>query len=74
MRAVRILFIAHLAALAFAITGILVFMRDPLLLTSSPLLIQTYPLGTEYGGMLYILLGAATMSSMACTSSACARR
>lgn len=61
MRTVRVLFIAHLAALAFAITGILVFMRNPALLLSNPLILKSYPLGTQFGGIIYILLGAAAM-------------
>ena len=60
-RATPILYAAHIVLLAFAVTGLLVFMRNPTLITSNPLIAQTYPYGSQYGGVAYILFGAATM-------------
>ncbi|HZC06442.1 MAG TPA: carotenoid biosynthesis protein [Ktedonobacterales bacterium] len=61
MKLVAVLFVAHLIALAFAVTGMLVFMAHPALITSSPLIQQSFPYGEKLGGMIYIVLGAATM-------------
>jgi len=61
MKVVAVLFVAHLVALAFAVAGMLVFMAHPALITSNPLIQQSFPYGEKFGGMLYILLGAATM-------------
>ncbi len=61
MKVVAVLFVAHLIALAFAVAGMLVFMAHPALITSNPLIQQSFPYGEKFGGMLYILLGAATM-------------
>ncbi len=61
MRVVAILFVAHLIALIFAVTGVLVFMAHPGLILSSPIIQQTFPYGEKLGGIVYILLGAAAM-------------
>ncbi|HET9110387.1 MAG TPA: carotenoid biosynthesis protein [Ktedonobacterales bacterium] len=61
MKVVAVLFVAHLVALAFAVAGMLVFMAHPALITSNPLIQQSFPYGEKFGGLLYILLGAATM-------------
>jgi putative membrane protein len=60
-KVVVVLFIAHLVALVFAVTGVLVFMAHPALILSNPLIQQSFPYGEKLGGMIYILLGAATM-------------
>ena len=61
LKVTAILFVAHLIALLFAVTGMLVFMRNPSLILSNPLITQTFPYGEQYGGMVYILLGAAAL-------------
>lgn len=60
-RIVAALFVAHLIALLFAITGMLVFMGHPTLILSNPLIEQSFPYGEKLGGMVYILLGAVAM-------------
>jgi carotene biosynthesis associated membrane protein len=61
LKATAILFVAHVIALLFSVTGLLVFMRNPALILSNPLITQSFPYGQRYGGMVYILLGAATL-------------
>ena len=61
LKLVAVLFVAHLVALVFALTGVLVFMAHPALISSSPLIQQSFPYGEKLGGMVYILLGAATL-------------
>ncbi len=60
MQTVRILYITHLAALAFAVTGAMVFMRDPAPLGNPPL-IKTLPLASQLDDVGYILLGATSL-------------
>lgn len=60
-QAVAILYVAHIIALVFAVTGVVVFMGHPQLILSNPLIQQSFPYGEKFGGMIYILLGAATM-------------
>ncbi|HEX8998080.1 MAG TPA: carotenoid biosynthesis protein [Ktedonobacterales bacterium] len=60
MRVVATLFVAHVIALIFAVAGMLVFMSHPTLILSNPLIQQSFPYGEKLGGMIYILLGAAT--------------
>ncbi len=61
MKLVAVLYVAHLIALLFAVTGVLVFMAHPELILSNSLIQQTFPYGERFGGMVYILLGAATL-------------
>lgn len=61
MKLVVVLFIAHLVALLFALAGVLIFMAHPALISASPLIQQSFPWGEKLGGMVYILLGAATL-------------
>jgi carotene biosynthesis associated membrane protein len=61
LKVVAALFVAHVFALFFAVTGLLVFMRNPSLVLSNPLITQSFPYGERFGGMVYILLGAATL-------------
>lgn len=61
LKLVTVLFVAHLVALVFALAGVLVFMAHPDLISSNPLIQQSFPYGEKLGGMVYILLGAATL-------------
>ena len=55
------LFIAHLAALAFGLLGILVMVPQPQLWAGDPGLTQVFVWGMTYAGSLHIIFGAATM-------------
>ena len=55
------LFIAHLAALAFGLLGILVMVPQPQLWARDPALTQVFVWGMAYAGSLHIIFGAATM-------------
>jgi uncharacterized membrane protein len=55
------LFIAHLAALAFGLLGILVMVPQPQLWAGDPALTQVFVWGMTYAGSLHIIFGAATM-------------
>ena len=61
MKLARALFALHLAALAFAVGGIVVALPHPALWSSSPLGATVFKFGMGGGGVLYLLLGAATM-------------
>ena len=61
MRAVKILFFCHLAALVFGIAGLLVMLPHPELWSWNPFLIEVFNFGIRYAGSLHIIFGAATM-------------
>ncbi|MEO6888872.1 MAG: carotenoid biosynthesis protein [Ktedonobacteraceae bacterium] len=61
MRVVKILFIGHLAALAFGLGGLLIALPHPELWSGSPLGQRVFQFGITYAGSLHILFGAATM-------------
>ena len=61
MRAIKILFLCHLAALVFGIAGLLVMLPHPELWSWNPFLIEVFNFGITYAGSLHIIFGAATM-------------
>ncbi|MBA2286240.1 MAG: carotenoid biosynthesis protein [Ktedonobacteraceae bacterium] len=61
MRVVKILFIGHLAALAFGLGGLLIALPHPELWSGSPFGQRIFQFGITYAGSLHILFGAATM-------------
>ncbi|MBX5449013.1 MAG: carotenoid biosynthesis protein [Thermogemmatispora sp.] len=61
MKAVKVLFICHLAALLFGLAGMLIALPHPELWSFSPLLISVFSFGINYAGSLHILFGAATV-------------
>ncbi|MDQ2715618.1 MAG: carotenoid biosynthesis protein [Chloroflexota bacterium] len=61
MRVVKILFIGHLAALAFGLGGLLIALPHPELWSGSPYGQRIFQFGITYAGSLHILFGAATM-------------
>src|SRR5579884_2531838 len=61
MKAVKILFCCHLAALVFGLAGLLIAMPHPELWDHSVSGAQIFTFGIRYAGSLHILLGAATM-------------
>ncbi len=61
MKAVKILFCCHLAALAFGLAGLLIAMPHPELWDHTAYGAQVFNFGIRYAGSLHILLGAATM-------------
>ena len=61
MKAVKILFCCHLAALAFGLAGLLITLPHPELWDHSVYGVETFNFGIRYAGSLHILLGAATM-------------
>jgi uncharacterized membrane protein len=61
MRIVKILFLGHLAALAFGLAGLLVMLPHPELWNNSPSATGVFNFGIRYAGSLHILFGAATM-------------
>ncbi|MBX5458501.1 MAG: carotenoid biosynthesis protein, partial [Thermogemmatispora sp.] len=61
MKAVKVLFICHLAALVFGLAGLLIALPHPELWSFSPLLISVFSFGINYAGSLHILFGAATV-------------
>lgn len=61
MRAVKVLFVGHLAALVFGLGGLLIALPHPELWAGSPVAGQVFAFGIRYAGSLHILFGAATM-------------
>jgi carotene biosynthesis associated membrane protein len=61
MRLVRILFIAHVAALTFGLAGLLIAMPHPELWADYAWARAMYTFGVQYAGSSHILFGAATM-------------
>ncbi|WP_376794838.1 carotenoid biosynthesis protein [Thermogemmatispora sp.] len=61
MKAVKVLFICHLAALIFGLAGLLIALPHPELWSFSPLLVSVFSFGINYAGSLHILFGAATV-------------
>jgi putative membrane protein len=61
MRTLKILFIGHLATLAFGLGGLLIALPHPELWAGSHMAIQVFNFGIRYAGSLHILFGAATM-------------
>src|SRR5579859_232000 len=61
MKTVKLLFLCHLAALAFGLAGLLIALPHPELWASSPSAIEVFNFGIRYAGSLHILFGAATM-------------
>jgi uncharacterized membrane protein/1-acyl-sn-glycerol-3-phosphate acyltransferase len=61
MKTVKLLFLGHLAALAFGLAGLLIALPHPELWASSPSAAQVFTFGIHYAGSLHILFGAATM-------------
>ncbi|WP_376795592.1 carotenoid biosynthesis protein [Thermogemmatispora sp.] len=61
MRVVKLLFICHLAALVFALGGLLIILPHPELWNSSPLGVRIFQFALHWAGSLHILFGAATM-------------
>src|ERR671938_555290 len=58
MRTARVLLVAHAAALAFGLAGMLIALPNPQLWASSPLGVRTFSFGMQYAGSLHIVLGA----------------
>src|SRR3954447_14703906 len=61
MKAVKILFCCHLAALTFGLAGLLIALPHPELWNKTPYGIHVFTFGMHYAGSLHILLGTATM-------------
>ncbi len=61
MRAVKVLFVAHLAAMVFGLAGLLIALPHPELWSGSSLANQAFTFGIKYAGSLHILFGAATV-------------
>ncbi len=61
MKAVKILFCCHLAALVFGLAGLLIAMPHPELWSQIPNGADIFSFGIMYAGSLHILLGAATL-------------
>lgn len=61
MRAVKVLFVAHLAALCFGLAGLLIALPHPELWSGSPLAAQVFTFGIRYAGSLHILFGTAAV-------------
>lgn len=61
MRTIKILFICHLAALAFGLGGLLIALPHPELWDNSPFGIEVFNFGIRYAGSLHILFGAAAV-------------
>lgn len=61
MKAVKILFCCHLAALAFGLAGLLIAIPHPELWNHTAYGAEVFGFGIRYAGSLHILLGAATM-------------
>lgn len=55
------LLVAHLAALAFGLGGMLIALPNPSLWAGSPLGVQVFGFGMQFAGSLHILFGAAAM-------------
>lgn len=64
MKAVWLLFLAHLGALMFALGGLLIALPHPELWAGNPRAAQVFTFGMRYGGTLHILLGAAAMLAL----------
>lgn len=58
---IRFSFIAHVAALAFGLGGILIALPNPHLWADSEWGAEVFRFGMEYGGVLHIVFGALTM-------------
>lgn len=61
MKIVKVLFFAHLAALMFGLSGLLIALPHPELWNRNPMAVQAFTLGIRYAGSLHIVLGAAVM-------------
>jgi len=61
MRIIKILFICHLAALAFGLGGLLIALPHPELWNANPYAGTVLNFGLHYAGSLHILFGAATL-------------
>jgi len=61
MKAVKILFCCHLAALTFGLAGLLIALPHPELWNKTPYGMHVFTFGMHYAGSLHILLGTATM-------------
>lgn len=61
MRAVKVLFICHLAALVFGLGGLLIALPHPELWSNSLAAVQVFNFGIRYAGSLHILFGAAAV-------------
>ncbi|MFW6074592.1 MAG: carotenoid biosynthesis protein [Chloroflexota bacterium] len=61
MNRIWLLFIGHVAALAFGLGGILIALPNPHLWAGSEWGADVFQFGMNYGGSLHIVLGAATM-------------
>ncbi|MBE3567536.1 MAG: carotenoid biosynthesis protein [Thermogemmatispora sp.] len=61
MRVVKLLFICHLAALVFALGGLLIILPHPELWNSTPIGVRIFQFALHWAGSLHILFGAATM-------------
>ena len=61
MRIVRLLFVAHLAALGFGLAGLLIALPNPELWAGDANAIKVFDFGMKYAGSLHIVLGAAAM-------------
>ena len=60
MRAVKVLFVAHLAAMVFGLAGLLIALPHPELWAGSPMANQAFTFGIKYAGSLHIIFGWAT--------------
>jgi uncharacterized membrane protein/1-acyl-sn-glycerol-3-phosphate acyltransferase len=61
MRVVKLLFICHLAALVFALGGLLIILPHPELWNGSPIGAHIFQFALHWAASLHILFGAATM-------------
>ncbi len=61
MKAVKLLFCCHLAALLFGLAGLLIALPHPEWWAHSPYGVSVFTFGMRYAGSLHILFGAATM-------------
>ncbi len=61
MKAVKILFVCHLAALIFGLAGLLIALPNPSWWDQNPYGVDAFNFGIRYAGSLHIVLGAATM-------------
>jgi uncharacterized membrane protein len=61
MKLVQVLFVLHVAALGFALGGLLIALPHPELWANSPTAVSVYTFGMNHGGAVQILFGAAVM-------------
>lgn len=66
MTRVRVLFVAHVLALAFGLGGLLIALPHPELWASSPAAVHVYTFGMSHGGATHIIFGALAMIAFGC--------